>query len=78
MELSFFSIIKQNIEAARNGNKDLLKLLVGMTRSGCTARDIVEVVDAFDFEWHMYSTFDKCQVSPWIVNLRQFNLAAIF
>ncbi len=78
MQRSLFSIIKQDIEAARNGNKNLLKLLVGMTRSGCTAGDIVEVVHPFYVKWNMSSTLDKCQVSPRIGNFGQVNLTAIF
>jgi hypothetical protein len=34
-----------------------------------TARHVVKVIDALNIEWNLIATFNKSQISPWIMNL---------
>ena len=63
MRLFSLPVINYHIETARHRDDQLLKLLVGMAASLCSAGYVVKVVNAFDGEGDMLRPLDKCQVS---------------
>jgi hypothetical protein len=69
VSLFFFSVVQQNVETAGNGNENLLEGFMGMSSPGGAARDIVQIVDPFNFKGNMPLALDKGQVPAWIVNL---------
>ena len=45
--------------------------------ANCPAGHIIQIIDAFDFERHMLSAFNRSQVAAWIMHARQFDQFAV-
>ena len=49
-----------------------------MSTSFSTSRNIIKVVNTFYIKWNMISTFNKSQISTWILNFRKIYNFAVF
>lgn len=78
--VAFFgpTVIYDDIKATRHRDDELFEFFMGMAATFCPARNIVEVVDAFDFEGCMPVALDKGQIAAWVMDDRQIDKLAVF
>ena len=69
------AVVNFEPETARQGEHDLLQDLVGMPATLGIHRDVVEVIDPCDVEWHVVAAFDEGQISARIGYDRQVDQA---
>ena len=71
--LTFFAIIKHDIETSRQGNEKLLKFFIGMAAAYFSARNIVDPVYPLNDKRHGAARFDEGEVAPFIRDLGKLN-----
>ena len=70
------TIVQNDVEAAGEGDDELLQLLVGVPATLAPAGYVVEVVDAPDVEGHMKATLEEGQIAARILDARQLDRVA--
>ena len=66
------AIVKHHLETSRSSDDKLMALLMGMSATLLSARNVVTLEDAVNLERHMDILIDKRQVAFRIVHLVQF------
>src|SRR6267142_6171281 len=75
--LFIFAVVNDDIKAARHRNQKLMAAFQSMSRSICAARHVIKVKDALDGEGNVAIGFEKSQIAPRILDLREFDNAAL-
>jgi hypothetical protein len=72
-----FPVIKYHIETARHSHDQLMQQFMSMPASLRSAGHVIKIIDSSDVKRHMMGSLDKCQITPWIRYLGQFNQATL-
>ena len=71
--LTFFAVIKHNIETSGQGNEKFLKLFVGMATAYFSSRNIVDPVGSLNNKRNRTARFDEGEVAPIIWDFGELN-----
>jgi hypothetical protein len=69
----FATVIEEDVEAAGEGDDELMEVFVGMAAAFGAARDVVEVVDATDWEGNVTVFLDEGEVAAGIGDFWEFD-----
>ena len=69
----FATVVEQDVEAAGEGDDELMQVSVGMTAAFGAGGDVVEVIDAADGEGDVTIFLDEGEVAARIGDLGEFN-----
>lgn len=70
-------IVEVDIEGARHGDDQLLKILVGVPAALCAAWYVIEIVDTLDGEGDVDVPFDERQIASRVVDAWQIDDLAV-
>lgn len=73
----FHPIVEDHIETAGHGDDELMKIAMSMGPTVCPPGYVIEVINPFNFEWHVPVAFNESQISPRIMNFWEFEQFAV-
>jgi hypothetical protein len=72
-----FAVIHDDIEAAGHGDKELMAFFQGVPGAVRASGDVVEIKNALNGERDMAVAFEKGEIAPRIIDLGEFDDAAL-
>ena len=72
-----FAVVNNDVETAGHGDEKLMALSQSMAGAISATGNVVKVKDAFDLKWDVAVAFKEREIAARIIDLRQFDDAAL-